>query len=143
MSDTADTRGFSLVELLVAVAVIGILAAIVAPRLMDALDRSRQRRTMADMRAIATANGARFVDHGAYAGDLEVLRAQGYMVTAPESDAWGNGWIYTSDGNTYSLTSLGSDGALGPPAPSLWINEPYEPDIELQNGVFEKAPTGQ
>ena len=50
-------NGFSLIELLIVVAIIGIVSTIAVPQLMDAIDRGRQRRTMADMRSLSTANG--------------------------------------------------------------------------------------
>ncbi len=133
--------GFSLIELLIVVAIIGIIATIAVPQLLDAIDRGRQRRTMADMRNIATANGTYRVDLGTYPTALANLQPT-YMQVTPAADGWGTAWTYAG-GVTYTLTSNGSDGATGPAPPSPWINDPYTSDLILTNGQFTQAPTGQ
>jgi prepilin-type N-terminal cleavage/methylation domain-containing protein len=135
-------EGFSLIELLIVVAIIGIIAAIAVPQLMNAMDRGRQRRSMADMRNIATATGTFRVDTGAYAANLAAL-APTYMQVAPNNDGWGTAFQYVTGADTYTITSLGSDAAAGPAAPATWINDPYDPDIVMTDGQFTQAPTGQ
>ena len=136
-------EGFSLIELLIVVAIIGIIAAIAVPQLMNAMDRGRQRRSMADMRNIATANGTMRVDTGSYGANLAALSAAGYMQVTPANDGWGNAFTYVTGADTYTITSNGSDGAAGPAPPATWINDPYDPDIVLTDGQFTQAPTGQ
>ena len=138
-------EGFSLIELLIVVAIIGIIATIAVPQLLDALDRGRQRRTMSDMRNIATANGTYRVDTGAYSTDLATIQTAGYMQVIPLNDGWGTALTYSATvaTDTYTITSTGSDGATGPAPPSPWINDPYTPDLVLIQGQFTQAPTGQ
>jgi type II secretion system protein G len=134
--------GFSLIELLIVVAIIGIIATIAVPQLLDAIDRGRQRRSMADMRNIATANGTYRVDEGEYASALSDLSPT-YMQVVPSGDGWANAWQYSLSSGSYTLESYGSDGADGPVPTPPWVNGPYDGDLELTNGQFTQAPTGQ
>ena len=137
-------QGFSLVELIVVVAVLGILVAIVIPALIDAVDRTRQRRAMSDMNSLAKANGMSLVDNSQYVLALADL-APAYMNPVPTADAWGNPWVYTpaADRRSYTLTSTGKDGAIGPAAPDPWFNDPFEPDLVMNSGQFTQSPTNQ
>src|SRR4030095_5717 len=59
-------KGFTLIELLIVVAIIGIIAAIAIPNPLSAIDRGKQKRTMADIRSLRTAVESYAVDNNFY-----------------------------------------------------------------------------
>ena len=58
-----NDKGFTLIELLIVVAIIGIIAAIAIPNLLNAIDRGKQKRTMADLRSVGTAIESYSIDN--------------------------------------------------------------------------------
>ena len=65
------------------------------------------------------------------------------MQVVPLNDAWATAFQYSTASGSYSLESYASDAADGPAPPTPWINDPYDIDLELTNGQFTQAPTGQ
>jgi type II secretion system protein G len=65
-------RAFTLIELLIVVAIIGILAAIAVPNFLNAQIRAKIARVHADHKNISTALEAYFIDHNAYPGDHDL-----------------------------------------------------------------------
>ena len=99
----SSQSGFTLIELLIVVAVIGIIAAISVIQYMGAMDKARQRATMADMRTISRAVEAYLVDNHVVpedSGGVATLAAVliPYQISVvPQNDHWGNTYNYTSN----------------------------------------------
>jgi general secretion pathway protein G len=112
--------GFTLIELLIVVAIIGLIAAVAMPNLQSAMERGRQKRTMADMKALGSAFEMYSIDHNIYPPGLTDADAQTvgpylapmYIQKVPPKDGWNNRWhIETSaSGIVYTITSYGRDG---------------------------------
>src|SRR5512136_2115508 len=108
-------KGFTLIELLIVVAIIGIIAAIAIPNLLNAIDRGKQKRTMADMRSIGTAVESYAVDNNVYpvattAATLQTLVEPIYIKKMPTADGWANTFQVTATTTQYTLYSYGKDG---------------------------------
>jgi general secretion pathway protein G len=131
---------------------IGVIAGIAVPNMLAAVDRGRQKRTMADMRTLATAVEAYAVDNAKYPGptdgfvELDVIaeKIEGlYIRTVPRSDGWGNKLLYWSDETSYRIISAGEDGEFS----RDWLGEiePHQTttpssDIVYGDGVFMVWP---
>jgi type II secretory pathway pseudopilin PulG len=89
---------------------------VVARNVLGAVERGRQKRTMGDMRTIATAVESFSIDEGSYpvgagvAADLAALLEPTYCRKLPVEDGWGNPITYAGDGKGYVVASRGTDG---------------------------------
>lgn len=153
--------GFTLIELLVTVAIIGILVAIAVVNYRNAIDRARQRRSMADMRGIASAVEAYAADLDRYPPSGGLVLPTGldlptenltttrpylqptYLLHLPIADGW-NSWFLYSTNQEASDFALRSTGSGGKPqtAPPGGPTTDFTDDIILVNGQFVQWPDG-
>jgi len=157
-------NGFSVIELLIAVLIIGIIAAIAMGNYFNAVHRAKQKKTMADMRATAVAWEARAVDVRQYnaAGAFTMLPAsitypQMFNMLAPTytrqispTDGWGHPLEFTVDqalGSTtaaasYAIRSPGRDGQYLGDTYVDGATTDYDCDIVYAGGQFIVWPEG-
>lgn len=143
--------------LLVAIAVAGIVAAIFIPNFVDALHKAKQKRTVADVRAIATAlesarsDGDRYPTVSDAAALGTVLAGHGY--TGDGQDGWKHPLRYSclspAEGgcDSYELASAGRDGVFehqpGEYPHEAFETTAYDSDVVISDGMFNRWPDGQ
>lgn len=136
-------RGFSLVELLLVVAVIAIISGIAIPRLLRAYYQAKDKKVMSVMRNFAIAIGIYRIDNEIVPNtdDPEELvriltNYQGEdLLQITARDIWGHPFYYRRvSTEQYTLKSFGRDGAEGEPANTGGFDP--DADIILITGVF-------
>ena len=122
-------EGFTLIEIMVVILILGLLATLVVQSLRGAIDKAKRTKAMADIAELKTALDRYYIDSGSYPATDQGLQA---LVTPPTSgnippnyedggyirrvppDPWGNPYVYQSDGNAYTLKSYGgAEGGTG------------------------------
>ncbi|WP_320171803.1 type II secretion system major pseudopilin GspG [Maridesulfovibrio sp.] len=134
--------GFSLIELMIVIVILGLLASMLVPKIMDRPNEARVTKCRMDMKALDSALKLYKLDTGRYPTTEQGLKA---LITKPDTrpvprnyrkggyldasttpvDPWGYDYIYRSPGEDdrpYELISLGADGMEG--------GEDYDADIK-------------
>jgi general secretion pathway protein G len=141
-------KGFTLIELLIVVAIIALIAAIATPNLMTALDKGRQKKTMADLRALGTAITMYQVDNNTYPritnfAALPPVLEPTYIPAIPPTDGWNNTWVFQGDatrGLHYTFISYAKDGV--PSTATGGQTHDFNCDIIYADGRFFQWPQG-
>ena len=147
-----NQSGFTLIELLIVVAIIGIIAAIAIPNLLNAIDRGKQKRTMADIRSIGTACEEYSIDNNFYpvqtsqaavggGGAVDSVLEPTYIKVVPDNDGWNRAIMYGSatGGTAYTIRSFGKDGTKNG---TTGQTNNFACDIIFQDGQFVAWPQG-
>jgi general secretion pathway protein G len=123
-------RGFTLIEIMVVVVILGILASIVVPRIMDRPDTARVVKAKHDIRALESALSLYKLDNFHYPSTDQGLEAlvekptglpeakhwkQGGYIDRLPKDPWGNPYNYLNPGahSDIDIYSFGADGSSG------------------------------
>ena len=171
MKKRNSNKGFTLIELLIVVAIIGIIVAIAIPNLLNAIQRAKQKRTMADMRSAGTACEAYAVDFNHYPAAAAItlpsgvtslgtttFGAQGataqmsgkvaptYIRVLPLVDGWSSWFLYVQGTNSqhYAIGSFGKNGSDDSTAQNATSAETtdFNDDIVFGDGQFLIYPAG-
>ena len=138
---TRDKRGFTLIEIMVVIIILGILAVYIAPKLMGRPEEAKRVKARMDIASLETALKLYKLDSGKYPGTEQGLQA---LVEKPETgdiprkwreggylekskvpkDPWGNEYVYLSPGlkGDFDIISYGGDGAPGGESDNVDIN---------------------
>jgi general secretion pathway protein G len=131
LQNTANAEaGFSLIELMIVIGILGMLIGIVGPKLLSSFDKAKVETTKVNMKSIATTLKNYRLDCGQYPTTDQGLDALinkptggsecknyapgGYMdKKGVPKDAWDKDYLYTSDGSTFEIKSFGADKKEG------------------------------
>jgi general secretion pathway protein G len=130
-------RGFTLIEIMVVVVILGILAALVAPNVIRRVEDARITKAKQDIRAYETALNLYRMDNFRYPTTEQGLQAlvtqpndpnirnwkEGGYIDGLKKDPWGNDYLYISPGTRgeFDLYTLGADGKPGGEGPDADI----------------------
>ena len=122
---SARQDGFTLIEMMMVIAIIGFLMGALVYRYSGIFDRSKYKTAKIELAHLKGSLEMYRADYGSYPTTEQGLNAlvsppqstdgspnSGYLDAVP-ADPWGHPFFYQSDGNTYTLRSLGRSGQMG------------------------------
>jgi hypothetical protein len=136
------------------IALIAAVAWLVIPNVLLARSRSRQKRTLADMRTIATAWEARATDFNTYffgrnhgprftIEEMAAALEPTYVRHMPRTDGWETEFQFTASEDGYIIRSLGSDARIDRiPTIASGATTDFADDVIYSNGSFIRYPEG-
>ena len=132
LNEIKNQRGFTLIELMVVIVILGVLAGLIIPRIMGRPEEARRMKARVQMESIETALKLYKLDNGSYPSTEQGLHA---LVEAPTvgqlprawreggylekgrvpKDPWENEYVYLSPGvhSDFDISSYGADGEPG------------------------------
>ena len=135
---SALPRGFTLIEVMVVVVILGILGALIVPNIISRPDEARVVKATSDIRQIGSALEMYRLDNGVYPSTDQGLQAlveeptgfpearhwsqEGYLAKLPV-DPWDESYLYINEGRTFDIYTYGADRQEG--------GELYDADIYL------------
>jgi len=165
----SSTRaGFTVIELLIVVAVLGIIISMLIPNLLDAFQKAKQKRTMGDMKVIGVAMFSWITDQSAAAAagaastsvdltqygtqlaasDLTTVLVSQYIQSIPTIDGWQSKYQYylrtdnPHAAQVMAIRSLGRDKTAEGDVYTITAFDPtdYDRDIVWADGFFARYP---
>jgi len=122
-SKLRKNKGFSLMELMIVLIILGLLGSLVAPKLFSKVGSSKKKTAVAQMQMFETAIDTYRLDVGSVPANLEELRKSSnpnwdgpYLPKAIPMDPWGKPYVYSvpgENGSPYTIMSYGLDGEPG------------------------------
>lgn len=155
----SHSQGFTLIELLIVVAIIGIIASMLIPNMLDAMQKAKQKRTMADMRitggamfswltdqvgaAAAGATGSQ-INLGDYGGiksvtQLTTILIPNYLQDIPVKDGWKSPYDYylnTANPHSQHVMAIRSRGRDSQPDAEDYTVTAFEPTDYNQDVIW-------